>query len=139
MTSAFMLGANSLRENLRTMYRAQHPDWTTDELDAALAREAAIIDGAAALTLKRATAAGRMDKHGRVRMSARELLSPHPSFIDGLPSDFAQAATEYDYGPRCPDFDPDCACCAAWAHFDRTGESLIPAGLAAYVAWLRAN
>jgi hypothetical protein len=31
--------------------------------------------------------------------------------------------TEY-WGPRCPDYEPECPCCKAWAHFDKTGEVL---------------
>lgn len=29
----------------------------------------------------------------------------------------AEALTDY-YGPRCPDFEPECHCCKAWAQFD---------------------
>lgn len=26
-----------------------------------------------------------------------------------------------EWGERCPDFDPDCLCCKAWAFYDRYG------------------
>lgn len=38
-----------------------------------------------------------------------------------------EAIKDY-WGDRCPDSDPDCACCQAWAEFDRlTGIAYRPA------------
>lgn len=41
----------------------------------------------------------------------------------------AEALTDY-YGPRCPDFEPECHCCKAWAQFDAIAARPEPEGVA---------
>lgn len=42
---------------------------------------------------------------------------PDPNRSPGNSSLIAEAITEA-FGERCPDFEPDCWCCKAWAAFD---------------------
>jgi hypothetical protein len=55
------------------------------------------------------------------RRNLDEIISDYTETL--IPAFFAlsEERTLAEYGPRCPDFEPDCPCCAAWAFFDRNG------------------
>ncbi len=47
-----------------------------------------------------------------------------PQYVDefaastnGFLAEYARFITE-EFGPRCPDYEPECACCHEWAVFD---------------------
>ena len=42
------------------------------------------------------------------------------------PCDYVAEAITAHWGERCPDYEPQCACCAAWAQYDGLKAALRP-------------
>lgn len=53
-------------------------------------------------------------------MSGRKIIEGLQEAIDLVKgeNDFIAEAITEQYGERCPDFDPACYCCQAWAQYD---------------------